>query len=885
MSGMLPALLNDGRIFEASAGPLLSADFTTLAPGTPTLPAGWAIARESSGDTVQTSAATIASGIVANTARVGSDGTHRGLVIEETRTNILLQSRITTLSGSWINSGGTRTAGYATSPDGSTLASRIQVPSSPTGVFYQSLVPGLTNGVGYTASAWYQQGGGASDYQFIFSGTVSAGLYGASVPVAWTRYSFPYTGLGETPGFCNFDIVDNRAIISGAPAATAKDNVVDLVQFEQGSFPTEAIVSGVSPGTRAGEHCTYTGSFVDGTGRLSLWVQVQPKGGSSQYTANMRLATIDANNYLEIDSTSLKIRSTVGGVAYVAPIAMSWSALDTLDIFVAMGGGSLPTQVQYRVNGGATQILSFGVPPTQGAITPGSSVDVLCAGTANQFSAYLCKLQTFRSGAGPAWITPASVWTPANLPGVKMWLRGDKGISLSGSNVTGWADQSGNGNNVSQAAGINQPTYGATMNGVPVVSFGAGLFMSLASKITMPSGVTFIAVYRTLDTTSTGGSATSPASTLIGDSTSGTYSEFGVDGGKTDFQYYSSGQTGLAGLINVADGNAHMSIATYSSSSSAINLFTDTVAIADASATGQYTTMFEGFDSVGCGYLSQHQFNGDIAEIIVCTGVLGPTDLANLQNYVEGLWGTTVFSPSSVTSQPLELWLDPAFKTLASGRVSAMADRSGLGNNASQSIPGTYGPVWNSANSLFNNQPTCDFTRLEYLQVADASSLKPSAMTAIAVMSFHASLAFSGFFSKTTSSGWSDGWVMGSSIASSDPTCVGGFTGGHNYTSGVYNGYPGAGIDTPLDTPVIVTLTCDGSSTQNLYVNGVLAGTRAGTTIASSAGLLYYGSGDDALDGITGSMGWAVLYGGILSANDFKNVHRAFGIKYGIVVP
>lgn len=41
---------------------------------------------------------------------------------------------------------------------------------------------------------------------------------------------------------------------------------------------------------------------------------------------------------------------------------------------------------------------------------------------------------------------------------LKLWLRSDLGITLNGSTVSAWADQSGYGNNVTQGTGAQQPT-------------------------------------------------------------------------------------------------------------------------------------------------------------------------------------------------------------------------------------------------------------------------------------------------------------------------------------------------------------------------------------------------------------------------------------------
>jgi hypothetical protein len=45
--------------------------------------------------------------------------------------------------------------------------------------------------------------------------------------------------------------------------------------------------------------------------------------------------------------------------------------------------------------------------------------------------------------------TPPSTFNPTDLSNLALWLRSDLGITLNGSNVSAWADQSGNGNNFS----------------------------------------------------------------------------------------------------------------------------------------------------------------------------------------------------------------------------------------------------------------------------------------------------------------------------------------------------------------------------------------------------------------------------------------------------
>lgn len=96
-----------------------------------------------------------------------------------------------------------------------------------------------------------------------------------------------------------------------------------------------------------------------------------------------------------------------------------------------------------------------------------------------------------------------AVWSPDSLgmwpsrvgapvaSGLKLWLKADVGVSTSGSNVTAWADQSGNGNNVAQATGAKQPTFNSSSaNGLPTVVFRntADMFLGNASINVVPAG-------------------------------------------------------------------------------------------------------------------------------------------------------------------------------------------------------------------------------------------------------------------------------------------------------------------------------------------------------------------------------------------------------------
>jgi hypothetical protein len=70
---------------------------------------------------------------------------------------------------------------------------------------------------------------------------------------------------------------------------------------------------------------------------------------------------------------------------------------------------------------------------------------------------------------------------PSSLGGLALWLKADAGVTLAGSNVTAWADQSGSGNNAVTNIG-EEPTFvSSLLNGNPAIEFnGQGQIMQIA---------------------------------------------------------------------------------------------------------------------------------------------------------------------------------------------------------------------------------------------------------------------------------------------------------------------------------------------------------------------------------------------------------------------
>jgi hypothetical protein len=75
-----------------------------------------------------------------------------------------------------------------------------------------------------------------------------------------------------------------------------------------------------------------------------------------------------------------------------------------------------------------------------------------------------------------------------------LWLKADSGVTLSGSDVDAWADQSGNGKNAT-ASGTARPTYQSSgINGMPAISFNGTTNRMTGSQVLTTAPATVFAV-------------------------------------------------------------------------------------------------------------------------------------------------------------------------------------------------------------------------------------------------------------------------------------------------------------------------------------------------------------------------------------------------------
>jgi hypothetical protein len=216
-----------------------------------------------------------------------------------------------------------------------------------------------------------------------------------------------------------------------------------------------------------------------------------------------------------------------------------------------------------------------------------------------------------------AWAAAASVFLPTSATGCVLWLRGDMGVTLNGSTVSNWNDQSGTGNHFVQATSAVQPLYVASgINSLPSLDFAAAdASVACTNSITMRT-VFLVASY---PSASFGNFATS----VSAGTSSGDY-VFRGDNGTTNWRT-SDGTSG----DRYRDGTLSNSAGTLSS--------TKHVYMWVGTSTKTSSAWRVGDDTSTGG----REWDGQIAEVIGYSGLLSGAEEAAVELYLAARYGIT----------------------------------------------------------------------------------------------------------------------------------------------------------------------------------------------------------------------------------------------------
>ncbi len=224
---------------------------------------------------------------------------------------------------------------------------------------------------------------------------------------------------------------------------------------------------------------------------------------------------------------------------------------------------------------------------------------------------------------------------PANL---MLWLDADKGITTSGTAVTSWADQSGNGKNATGGTSPSLVASNPAFNNLPTVNFnGSSQYMNVDLAFLAGSAYTIFAV--------TAKNSSSTPAYFLGNST-------GSNSGNSALQCGWRGDTTLrlAQYNNDLDGNGPAFTGSELASlyggkldkSTGHHLYYNDAQIASNANTTALSSSNSG--TLGRVYIQQGQsfpnnyFNGDIGEILVYNAALSDADRQAVDAYLNGKW-------------------------------------------------------------------------------------------------------------------------------------------------------------------------------------------------------------------------------------------------------
>lgn len=229
---------------------------------------------------------------------------------------------------------------------------------------------------------------------------------------------------------------------------------------------------------------------------------------------------------------------------------------------------------------------------------------------------------------------PPSSTGPNTITGLFAWYKPDAGVTVTGGAVSEWADQSGQGNHLTQATASRRPTHGVTViNSVPVLGFSSGAASQLARTATTvgisAAPFTVFAVFRR---------ASTAADTLV---------NIGAGNGGRQFRTFQSklhivrtNQAVLPSGATVLPINTNcIGVARYTAGNNLDFLLNGA---SDGSAAAGTNNFAEGPLSVGTRPQGDEGWNGAIAEVIAYNRALTTAEIATVDSYLSDKYAITV---------------------------------------------------------------------------------------------------------------------------------------------------------------------------------------------------------------------------------------------------
>ena len=320
--------------------------------------------------------------------------------------------------------------------------------------------------------------------------------------------------------------------------------------------------------------------------------------------------------------------------------------------------------------------------------------------------------QGLKSGGGGG---PPPAFSPSDIAGLVLWLDANVGITLNGSDVSAWDDQSGKSHDFAQATASAQPAYDATgFNGKPTVTFdGISEFMDTAMTADLESttGFTFVFVLK-IPTMSTGAMSllgnrpagpfgSSPGFIALETASTNGYDNLTLEDDSGNYAAHATSRT-----WSVKD-NDNPVIVTVTMEESAINVYHNNfidarIDIDTSSGTLGNVTSTSNLTLGDRPGLSRF-WEGDVSEVLMFEGVLSAADRKSVYEYEEAKWLSVL---PTVSATLIADW-DARWATLNvnPNSFTQVDDRSGNDNHLLVDAL-SNDPFFTQKNAGYNNYPT-----------------------------------------------------------------------------------------------------------------------------------------------------------------------------------
>lgn len=214
-------------------------------------------------------------------------------------------------------------------------------------------------------------------------------------------------------------------------------------------------------------------------------------------------------------------------------------------------------------------------------------------------------------------------WTPIQLgSSLKLWLRADLGVTLNGSTVSAWADQSGNGRNATQGTAANQPTYTTLGNQAALTFDGANDLLDCVNIGSIAQPFTFWIVGKATDN--------NVNRTLVDSASGGRISVYM----SAPIALFAGAAVGSG--LTMGTTNARVLECRFDGASSFVRQDATQSANINPGADGTGQTR------IGANSSASAFYNGTIAEVALVSGSMSATDRAAMRSYLGSRYGITV---------------------------------------------------------------------------------------------------------------------------------------------------------------------------------------------------------------------------------------------------